>query len=126
MGRPKITRRTIGENPLDVLIASPAKKAPATPPPSTNGKAPTTSGETTRATFYLPIELLEDARNVVVALSGPPVRLTLTKLAENAFRAEVERLKRKHNDGKTFPQRDEDPRVGRPIGAKTRKRATSR
>ena len=44
-------------------------------------------------------------------------RLTLTKLAENAFRAELRRLKQLYNDGRDFPPRDEDLRGGRPIAA---------
>src|SRR5207249_4602889 len=35
-----------------------------------------------RATFNLPRELVEEARDTVVALAGPPHRLTLAKLAE--------------------------------------------
>jgi hypothetical protein len=55
----------------------------------------------------------------VVALAGPPHRLTLAKLAENALRNEIERLKEKRNGrqrGKEFPQRGEQVRTGRPIG----------
>lgn len=123
MGRPRSARQSIGENPLDVLLTSSNKKTPGPPPPPpSNGKGSTPSGETTRATFHLPVELLEEARDAVVALSGPPVRLTLTKLAESAFKAELERLKRKHHNGEPFPTRDESLRVGRPIGAKNKTR----
>lgn len=121
MGRPRSARQSIGENPLDVLLTPSNKKTPGPPAPS-NGKASAPSGETTRATFHLPVELLEEARDAVVALSGPPVRLTLTKLAESAFRAELERLKRKHHNGEPFPTRDESLRVGRPIGTKNKTR----
>jgi hypothetical protein len=72
-----------------------------------------------RATFHLPLDLLNEARNTVVALAGPPHRLTLAKLAENALRNEIERLKEKRNGrqrGKEFPQRGEQVRTGRPIG----------
>lgn len=70
----------------------------------------------TRATFHLPNDLLEEARDVVVALSGPPLRLTLAAFAENALRSEIARMKRKYNDGKPFPRRRGTVRVGRPIG----------
>ena len=70
-----------------------------------------------RATLYLPHELLEEARNAVVHLSGPPLRLTLTALAERALRAELDRLKRQYNDGQEFPPRQEDLKGGRPIAA---------
>jgi hypothetical protein len=70
-----------------------------------------------RATLYLSQEILDQARNATVHLAGYPARLTLTKLAENALRAELERLKRLYNDGQDFPQRDADLRGGRPIAA---------
>jgi hypothetical protein len=71
-----------------------------------------------RATFHLPEELMNEARNTVVALSGPPHRLTLAKLAENALRNEIERLKKERGGrsrGKDFPQREDEVRTGRPI-----------
>src|SRR5262245_3083232 len=37
-----------------------------------------------RATLYLPDDLLEEARDAAVFLAGFPVRLTLTKFAEDA------------------------------------------
>jgi hypothetical protein len=70
-----------------------------------------------RATLYLPRDILNEARNAAVFLAGPPARLTLTKLAENALRAELERLKERFNEGNDFPERDEELRGGRPIAA---------
>jgi hypothetical protein len=70
-----------------------------------------------RATLYLPRDVLDEARNAVVFLAGPPARLTLTKLAEDAFRAELERLKERFNQGEEFPPRDEELLGGRPIAA---------
>jgi hypothetical protein len=72
-----------------------------------------------RATFQLPVDLLDELRNAVVALSGPPHRLTLAKVAENALRSELERLKELQSGrqrGKSFPQREAEVRTGRPIG----------
>ena len=80
-------------------------------------------GETSRkvrATFQLPSELLNEARNTVVALSGPPHRLTLAKLMEGALRSELERLRGERlgrNRGREFPQREAEVRTGRPIGS---------
>jgi hypothetical protein len=73
--------------------------------------------EKIRATLYLPHELLNEARDAAVHLAGYPARLTLTKLAENAFRAELRRLKQLYNEGRDFPPRDEELRGGRPIAA---------
>lgn len=70
-----------------------------------------------RATLYLPRDILNEARNAAVFLAGPPARLTLTKLAERALRSELERLKQQFNEGKDFPERDEELRGGRPIAA---------
>jgi hypothetical protein len=70
-----------------------------------------------RATLYLPEDLLDEARDAAVFLAGYPARLTLTGLAENAFRAELERLKLLYNGGRDFPPRDADLRGGRPIAA---------
>jgi hypothetical protein len=70
-----------------------------------------------RATLYLPQDLLEEARNAAVHLGGFPLRLTLTKLAERAFRAELQRLKDTYNAGCNFPPREEDLKGGRPIAA---------
>ena len=70
-----------------------------------------------RATLYVPHDLLEEARNATVHLGGFPLRLTLTKFAERAFRAELQRLKDTYNAGCDFPPRDEDLKGGRPIAA---------
>ena len=70
-----------------------------------------------RATIYLPEDLLDEARDAAVFLAGYPVRLTLTALAENAFRTELERLKALYNDGQNFPAREGQLRGGRPIAA---------
>jgi hypothetical protein len=70
-----------------------------------------------RATLYLPIDLLDEARDAAVYLAGYPARLTLTKLVEDAFRAELRRLKQLYNAGQDFPQRSEDLKGGRPIAA---------
>ncbi len=70
-----------------------------------------------RATIYLPHDVLEEARNAAVHLAGNPARLTLTKLAELALRAELQRLKEHYNNGRDFPCRQEDLKGGRPIAA---------
>ena len=70
-----------------------------------------------RATFHLPLDLVDEARNATVALSGPPTRLTLARLVENALRREVQRLRDVHNGGSPFPLRDADLVGGRPIGS---------
>jgi hypothetical protein len=70
-----------------------------------------------RATLYLSREVLDEARNATVFLAGYPVRLTLTKLVEDALWNELRRLKDKYNGGRDFPARDEELKGGRPIAA---------
>ena len=70
-----------------------------------------------RATLYVPADLLEEARDAAVFLAGYPVRLTLSKLVEDALRAELGRLKSEHTAGQDFPQRTEALKGGRPIAA---------
>ena len=70
-----------------------------------------------RATLYVSAELLEQARNATFHLAGFPARLTLTKLTENALRAELQRIKELYNAGQDFPQRSTDLKGGRPIAA---------
>ncbi len=70
-----------------------------------------------RATFYLPAEVLDEARNATAHLAGYPVRLTLTKLVENALCTALKQLKDQYNDGQEFPQRKQELQGGRPIAA---------
>jgi hypothetical protein len=84
--------------------------------PDMSGQYPSASPKV-RATLYLPQDLLEEARNATVHLGGYPLRLTLTKLVERAFRAELQRLKDTYNAGCDFPPREEDLKGGRPIAA---------
>lgn len=70
-----------------------------------------------RGTFQMSEDLLQTARNAVVALSGPPHRLTLASLVEEAMSREIRRLEKEHNGGKPFPPMDQPLRQGRPIGS---------
>jgi hypothetical protein len=101
----------IGVDPLDSLLgtaSSAGQRRPTTAPPRPSR---------VRATFHLPLDLVEEARNATVALSGPPTRLTLARLVENALRREVERLRHTHHGGDPFPPRAADLVGGRPIGS---------
>lgn len=107
----KPTRRpTIGTNPLDALMPPPRPRN-APPPPVVERP------RKLRATFHLTEPLFEEVRDCVVALSGPPYRLTLAGLAEEALRDKVEALRKSANKGKPFPKRDGQIRGGRPIGS---------
>ena len=104
------SRSRIGDNPLDAVLSSkPAKSLAVEEAPKRTAKV--------RATFHLSKELFESVRDAVVALSGPPNRLTLASFAENALRLELERLQKAENKGKAFPKRESELRGGRPIGS---------
>ena len=75
------------------------------------------SAPRSRVTLLIPTELLEEMRDAVVHLSGPPDRLTLARFVEEACRRELARLRSKHTGGKAFPRRTAELRAGRPIGS---------
>jgi hypothetical protein len=112
---PNLKRKTN----LKRMTKQPAERAGASMPPAARADSRVPSGERrgrkARLTFQVSVELMEELRDVVVALSGPPDRLTLTDFAESALRREVERLKRVHLAGKEFARRTEPIRRGRPI-----------
>ena len=64
----------------------------------------------------LPADLLEEIRDIVVALSGPPDRLTLAAFAEQALRNEASRFRKRYKQGGKFAARAAPLRIGRPIG----------
>lgn len=79
--------------------------------------APAGNGARVTQTFHVDVAQLEELRDAVVYLSGPPVRLTITAFVRQAFEAELDRLRKAHNKGKPFPPRGGDVRRGRPVGA---------
>lgn len=66
-----------------------------------------------RASFQLPPEVLDAVRDATAYLADPPLRMTMTALAERALRVEVERLAQGHNRGRPFPPRPRSARRGR-------------
>ena len=115
-------RPTIGENPLDALLpvkaaakASRRGLAPAGTTPRPPDKKVLRTPKV-RATFHLPAALLDGLRDAVVALSGPPLRLTLAHVAEAALREKLQALEKAHNRGKPFPPHGGALKGGRPIG----------
>jgi hypothetical protein len=70
-----------------------------------------------RATFHVSADVLDEAKDAVVALMGPPLFLTLSDLLDQALRHEVDRLRQTQNDGQPFASRPTRLRGGRPIGS---------
>ena len=115
-------RRTIGENPLDILVPAspPAARAgrDARPRAGTSRRKPAAAvqpARSVRATFHLPAALVDEAKNAVVALSGPPVHLTLAGLVREALARELARLRKAHHKGKPWPPRAAPLVGGRPV-----------
>ena len=83
---------------------------------ATRPKAQAAVPATIKQSFVLPGELVEQCRDAVVALSGPPVQLTLTRLVTDALHRELARLRKTKHRGRPFPKRGKTGlRVGRPI-----------
>lgn len=95
---------------------APGSQTTAEPTPPL-APAPTAAGgkRKERATFHVPVDLLNELRDAVVHLSGPPLRLNLAQVVEAALRREVDRLRLDHNGGQPFPRRDGELRGGRAI-----------
>ena len=115
-------RKALGDDPLDSLLQPGrirSKRKASAAKAKTPRKAQTTSSTNgrIRATFYFFPELLDELRNTVMALSGPPEHLTLASLMQSAAERELGRLQKRHNKGKPFPRRKRDLQGGRPIGS---------
>jgi hypothetical protein len=103
------TQHAAGYNALDDLLPGPGGYA------VTYGQGRTGRGippyqqqprrERVRMTFLLPEDLIEEAEDAAAFLAGPPTRLTLRSLAEQALRNEVDRLADVYHGGRTFPPR---------------------
>ena len=112
------SRRALGDDPLDAVIPGSGESKreqqsdnvsqPASPRSSRSAPV---GAQKTRATFHLPINLLEEARDVVYWVPG----LTMANLTEEALRREIQRIKDVRNDGQDFPTRESDLKRGRPV-----------
>lgn len=111
-------KRAIGANPLDALVPArsrgPAQAAVVAGEP-TRRPPPPPRVQKERLTVHIPVDLIDELKDAVVACSGPPLRLTLASFAEDALRHELERLKKAANKGKPFPKRAGELKGGRPI-----------
>ena len=68
-----------------------------------------------KASFLIPEELYQEARDAVAFLGGPPLYLTLAQLAEDALHDKLAELKKQHNKGKPFPKFVGRVKTGRPV-----------
>ena len=86
-------RPTIGADPLAAVIPTTpltrARRRRLALAGTEGRQAAPPAPKRVRATFHLPEALLDELRATVVALSGPPDRLTLARVAEDALRREL-------------------------------------
>lgn len=123
-------RPTIGDDPLAAYLGTPLPEPNPTEPPSrppvatrprrsaskrTPPQAPPVAKARNRATFVIADELVNEARSAVLALSGPPLHLTLSALVETALRRELDRLSKAHNHGNPWPAPTRKLIGGRPL-----------
>jgi hypothetical protein len=118
MSRPKTTLpyNPVADRMRAMITGATADGADQVQPTQATQQAKATKPTYLRASFQVPQELLAEIRDAVIALSGPPTRLTMAQFAEDAFRHELDRLQAGHNGGKPFQPSDGAVRVGRPVG----------
>ncbi len=107
-------RRALGDDPLDAVIPDSGeneRKEQSANVSRHSSRSMPAGVQKTRATFHLPIDLLEEARDVVYWVPG----LTMANLTEEALRREIQRIKDVRNDGQDFPTRESDLKRGRPV-----------
>lgn len=123
-----MSRKTIGENPLDSLL-TPSEAQEKKPKKKTSGKTKQqtvieSNGELKqRLTVQISAEVLERAKNAVYWTRG----LTLAKLTEQALEKAISTLEKSSsifNDqtgnplkkrGEKFPKRNQELKSGRPV-----------
>lgn len=94
------------------------KAAPAAIDDETSTKPParTKRKRKLKQTYSIDAGVALAARAAADALQGPPARLTLAAIVEEALRREVARLERMHNEGRPFPAAEGNLRPGRRVG----------
>lgn len=92
-------RRTVGQNPLDLVV----------PPPGPPASEVSAKPRKRRLTVHLPLALIERVKNCVFWTPG----LTLAALAETALSKAVDQ--REKERGEPFPLRGGELKGGRPL-----------
>jgi hypothetical protein len=69
-----------------------------------------------RTAVTVPSDLLMRVKDAVAVLNGWPHQYTMARFVEEAFTAQLERLKVEHNRGREFPVTNRKIRTGRPPG----------
>jgi hypothetical protein len=69
-----------------------------------------------RTAVTVPTDLLMRVKDAVAVLNGWPHQYTMARFVEEAFTAQLERLKVELNGGREFPETNRKIRTGRPPG----------
>jgi hypothetical protein len=92
---------------------------PQAPPPVPE-VAPTSSSHrrpVERTAVTVPSDLLLQVKDAVAVLNGWPHQYTMARFVEEAFSAQLDRMKAEHNGGRDFPETNRKIRTGRPPGS---------
>jgi hypothetical protein len=92
--------------------AQPALEHPA----SVESTSSTRRRAVERTAVSVPSELLMRVKDAVAVLNGWPHQYTMARFVEEAFAAQLERLKVEINGGREFPETNRKIRTGRPPG----------
>jgi len=118
-----MSRKTIGENPLDALLTPIADVKVATTPRSRKSTVPLSKESKQRLTVEISADVVERAKNATYWTRG----LTLARLTQDALERAITLLEKNSAifDDKTgkplkeksaaFPQRPEELKSGRPV-----------
>jgi len=68
-----------------------------------------------RVSLTIPEELHQKWKDAAMFLSGPPLHLTMARLAVEGIEHQIEVLSKQYNKGKVFPEHKGPGKVGRPI-----------
>lgn len=86
------------------------RKPVAQEPESHEEPAPVEANQ--RYSLTLPLSVLDAFKNAVIALSGPPLFLSVSDAGTQAIQQFTARLEKEYNEGKPFPKRVREPRPG--------------
>lgn len=108
--RPKRARQHTSVDPRPARTGNqqPIEEAP----PETNGRR-----QVERTAVTVPTDLLMRVKDAVAVLNGWPHQYTMARFVEEAFSAQLERMKVDHNGGREFPVTNRKIRTGRPPGS---------
>lgn len=117
-----MSERRLARDPLADLMAvggddpegpRAAGQAPSVAPLQ-GGTTGRRGGGRDRITVQVETPLAEQVRDAVMWLHGVGVHTTISAIAGDGLRTELQRLAERHNDGRPFPPRSGDVPTGRP------------